>query len=66
MNLFKKILIGVFVFLVVEFLAINLGNIIGAGPMDIGLVVCAISLLCGVMVICTLYIVEAIKEKKDF
>lgn len=64
MNLLRKILIGIFVFLVVEFLALNLGNYIGAGPMDIGLVVCAISLLCGVMVICTLYIVEAIKERK--
>ncbi len=51
-------------FFLAEFLAINVGNAIGAGPYDIGIVVAAISLLNATLVICTLIIVDAIKNIK--
>ncbi|MDF2614826.1 MAG: hypothetical protein K0S71_2612 [Clostridia bacterium] len=56
------IFIGFFVFWIVEFLSINVGTAIGAGPGEIGLAVSAISILCAIVVICTLIIVDTIKS----
>lgn len=58
------IFIGFITYLLVEFLSINVGYAIGAGPDAIGLVVTAISILCGVIVICTCIIVDSIRNIK--
>lgn len=50
------------IFWVIEFLAINVGTYIGAGPYDIGIVVTAISILCIVIIVCTGVIVDAINK----
>ena len=55
------ILIGFF-FWIVEFLSINVGTAIGPGSGEIGLVVSAISMLCAIVVICTLIIVDTINK----
>ncbi|QZY53773.1 hypothetical protein [Crassaminicella profunda] len=62
MNQASYIIIGLLVFLSVEFLSINVGNAIGSGPGEIGIVVSAISILCSIVVICTLIIVDTIKN----
>ena len=56
------IFVGFLIFLIVECLSINVGSAIGAGPGEIGLVVTAISILCSVIVLCTLVIVDTIKN----
>ena len=56
------IFIGFLVFWIVEFLSINVGTALGSGPGDIGLVVSAISILCALVVTCTLIIVDTIKN----
>jgi hypothetical protein len=58
------IIVGIFIFLIVEFLSINIGTAIGSGPGEIGLVVSAISILCAIVVICTLIIVDTIKNNR--
>lgn len=58
------IIIGFITYLTVEFLSINVGYAIGAGPGAIGLVVTAISILCGIIVMCTCIIVDAIRNIK--
>ncbi|MBN2826753.1 MAG: hypothetical protein JXQ26_02125 [Tissierellales bacterium] len=62
MEFLGRLLIAFFVFIIVEFLSVNIGSTVGAGPNEVGIVVCAISLMCGVMVICTAFIVDAIKK----
>ena len=52
----------IFSLFIVEGLAINVGNAIGAGTGEIGLVVSAISILCSVVVLCTLVIVDTINN----
>ena len=56
------IFVGFLIFLIVECLSINVGSAIGAGPGEIGLVVTVISILCSVIVLCTLVIVDTIKN----
>ncbi len=58
------IIIGFITYLFVEILSTNVGYAIGAGPGDIGLVVTAISILCGIVVVCTCIIVDAIRDIK--
>ncbi|MTI48928.1 hypothetical protein [Sporosalibacterium faouarense] len=62
MKYVSYILIGFLIFWIVEFLSINVGTAIGSGPGEIGVVVSAIALLCSTVVICTLIIVDAIKN----
>lgn len=54
--------IGYLVFWTVESLSIYISHSNGAGPGDIGIVSSAISILCSIVVICTLIIVDAIKN----
>ncbi|MDF2546172.1 MAG: hypothetical protein K0R93_1070 [Anaerosolibacter sp.] len=56
------IIIGLLTFWIVEFLSINVGQSLGAGPYEIGLVISAISILCSLVVVCTLIIVDTIKS----
>ena len=58
------IIIGFITYFLVEFLSINVGYAIGAGPGAIGLVVTAISILCGIIVVCTCILVDAIRNIK--
>ncbi|QGU94335.1 hypothetical protein GOM49_03735 [Clostridium bovifaecis] len=62
MKYFGYFVIGFLVFWTVEILSVNIGSAIGLGPGEIGLVVSAISLLCAIIVICTIIIVKAIKN----
>lgn len=55
-----KLAIAFVVFIVVIFLSFNIGNLIAYG--DGGLIVSAISLLSGVIVFCTLTIIDAMKH----
>lgn len=54
---------GFLVFMIVLFLSINIAQLIGPGPGDIGMVVTAIAMLCAIIVICTFIIVDSIKNK---
>lgn len=56
------IIIGFITYLFVEILSTNVGYAIGAGADDIGLVVTAISILCGIIVVCTCIIVDTIRN----
>ena len=56
------IILGFIIFGLVECISINLGYAIGAGPGAIGLVITAISILCGIIVVCTCIIVDAIRN----
>ena len=58
------IILGFITYFLVEFLSINVGYAIGAGPGAIGLVVTAISILCGIIVVCTCILVDAIRNIK--
>lgn len=58
------IIIGFITYFLVEFVSINVGYAIGAGPGDIGLIVTAISILCGIIVVCTCILVDAIRNIK--
>lgn len=58
-------IIGVIVFVLTDIISIILGHTIGAGPGDIGIVVSAVSILCGVVVVCTMVIVDTIKSIND-
>lgn len=49
-------------FWIIEFLALNIGGLIGAGPYDAGLVVSAISILCIVVIVCTGLIINTINK----
>lgn len=62
--LFTRIVIGIIVFLSVEFLSINIASTIGAGPNQIGIVSTAISIQCAIVVICTMVIVDVIKNTR--
>jgi len=65
MEFYMKYIIGLIVFFIVEILALSIGDLIGAGTTEIGYVVCAIALLAGVIVVCTLGIIDAINKKTD-
>ena len=49
------VFIGLLVFMVVHFVSLNFGN-------DFGVIASAISMLCAVIVICTLILADAIKS----
>lgn len=55
------LIIGFVVFVLTNFFSINIAQAVGAGPNDIGIVVGAISILCSIVVVCTMVIVDAIK-----
>ncbi len=59
------IIVGIIVFGSVEFLSINIGGLIGSGPNEIGIVVSALSILCSIIVLCTIIIVDAIKNNRE-
>lgn len=63
-NFMIKCLIGFFVFVSVVILTLTFGNLMGPGAYETGYIFVAIALLCAVVVICTLYIVEAIRQSK--
>lgn len=56
---FVFIIITLFFF---EFIIINLGGALGSGPYEIGLVVTGISVMCTLMIFCTIAIIKAIKN----
>lgn len=56
---------GFAVFFIVLFLSTNIGYLIGPGTYGIGLVVCAISMLSAIVVVCTFVIVDAIKSNDN-
>jgi hypothetical protein len=60
--LLTRIVIGIIVFLSVDFLSTNIATAIGAGPNQIGIVSTAISIQCAIVVICTMVIVDVIKN----
>ncbi len=62
MDYLTYILAGIVTFFVVELLSVNIGYSLGAGPYDAGLVVAATSFLCAIVVVCTLVIVNTIKN----
>ena len=62
MKYFAYSILGLFVFLSVLFISTYVGSTMGPGPYDVGFVVSSISILCSVMVICTMIIVDAIKS----
>jgi hypothetical protein len=60
------IVIGFIVYFGIEVLAMLGGGILGPGTYEVGYVVTSISLLCAVVVICTLIIVNTIKNYYHF
>ncbi|MBS4539183.1 hypothetical protein GOQ27_11970 [Clostridium sp. D2Q-11] len=62
MKFIAYVIIGFIIFIIVNFLSINIGSIIGVGSYESGIVVSAISFLCSIVVICTLVIIDAIKK----
>ena len=57
-------LTGFVVFWLSMFLAISIGQALGAGPFEAGLIVAAISVLTATTVVCTMVIVDTIKSMK--
>jgi hypothetical protein len=55
---------GFVVFWLSKFLAISIGQALGAGPFEAGLIVSAISILTATLVVCTMVIVDTIKSIK--
>ena len=65
MTFIMYLIIGFIVFILTNFFSINFAQAVGAGPGDIGVVVGAISVLCSIVVVCTMIIVDAIKSNDD-
>lgn len=61
-KLFYYMIISILIFFILEFVSINLGNLLGAGPYDIGIAVCAINILTTTVIICTLILVKHLKK----
>ncbi len=61
-KIFYYALISIIIFIILEFVSINLGNLLGAGPYNIGIVVCAINILTTAIIICTLILVTYINK----
>jgi hypothetical protein len=62
MKYFGYIVLGIIVFWAVELISIGVGSSLGSGPAEAGIIVSAISALSGIVIICTLIIVDAIKN----
>lgn len=62
MDYIVYIIAGIMTFYMVNLLSINIGYSLGAGPYDAGLIVTAISMLSAIVVVCTLVIVNTIKN----
>ncbi|WP_209460570.1 hypothetical protein [Youngiibacter multivorans] len=62
MKYFVYSVLGVIVFLAVLFISTYVGSAMGPGPYDVGFVVISISMLCSIIVVCTMIIVDAIKS----
>lgn len=58
-------LVGFFVAFFVFYLSSTIGSAMGPGPNGIGYVLVALSLLCAVIVICTLLIVDTIIQNSN-
>ncbi|WMJ81022.1 hypothetical protein RBU49_01850 [Clostridium sp. MB40-C1] len=56
------LMLGIIIFLAVDFISINFGLWIGTGPCETGIVTSAISILCSTIVICTCIIVDEIRK----
>lgn len=54
-------ILGIIVYWTVNFISIGLGSALGSGASEAGIIVSAISVLCAIMIICTMIIVDAIK-----
>lgn len=61
-KLFYYSLASIIIFFILEFISLNLGNLLGAGPYNIGIAVCAINILTTTVIICTLILVIYIKK----
>lgn len=59
------IFIGFIVCFIMEILIMFIGGALGSGANEIGYVVIGISLLCAIMVICTLVIVDTITKNSQ-
>jgi hypothetical protein len=59
------LIIGFIVFVIAEFISINVGGLLGSGPAEAGIIVSAISVLCAIVIVCTLIIVEAIEKSNQ-
>ena len=55
---------GFIVFWLAKFLAVSIGQALGPGPFEAGLIVAAISILTATIVVCAMVIVDAIKRIK--
>ena len=55
-------IIGLIVFVIVEFISVSVGSFLGSGPAEAGIIVSAISVLCAIVIVCTLIIVETIEN----
>ncbi|MCT4661390.1 MAG: hypothetical protein N4A40_05955 [Tissierellales bacterium] len=62
MKTLGKIAVGIIAFMLAEFLSINVGTMIGSGAYEIGLIVTSLSILTAVVIVCTMIIVDTIKE----
>ena len=62
MKILAYIINGIIVFILTNFISINFAQAIGSGPVDIGIIVSAIAILCSIVVICTIVIVEEIRS----
>lgn len=62
MSILFYIFIGIITSFSVEFLSVNIGSALGAVPYEVGIVVTAISISCGILIVCTLAIIETIKK----
>lgn len=62
MKYFGYFVLGFIIFWVVEFLSINIGGALGSGPAEAGIIVSSISVLSSIIVICTLILVDTIKN----
>jgi hypothetical protein len=47
-------IIGLIVFVIVEFISVSVGSFLGSGPAEAGIIVSAISVLCAIVIVCTL------------
>ncbi|MHB8125690.1 MAG: hypothetical protein ACYDEJ_08640 [Desulfitobacteriaceae bacterium] len=61
-----NIVIGFIVYFVIQVLTMLIGSALGPGPYEVGYVVTSISLLCAIVVVCTLIIVDTIKSYNHF
>ncbi|MGB4588831.1 MAG: hypothetical protein WBI17_06280 [Clostridiaceae bacterium] len=57
------LILGIIIFGAVEFVSIGVGQTLGSGPAEAGIIVSSISALSAIVVICTMILVDTIKNK---